>query len=274
MRAVCGGARKHRTDRTNHDAGVARGRDPRTGTLQREEFTMVRASTYVLVPAALALGAGGLAAQGSFEGVVHYRLTGESGPAIEPVYYVKGGKTRIEMNARGQTVVMLMDVASGSMTTLMPAQRMYITMNVGAMAQNFAPERRQDDADVTIEPTGEKETIAGIACEHYRVKQSKEEGEADLCLAHGMGTFMGVSVPAGGGPMSGMGRMPGLGTMPPGMAELAKRFKDGAFLLKMDLKKSGGTEMSLVATQVERKTLDANLFAPPSDYREMRMPGR
>jgi hypothetical protein len=65
-----------------------------------------------------------------------------------------------------------------------------------------------------------------------------------------------------------------MGSMPPGAAEFAKTFKDGAFMLKMDLKRSGKTEMTMVATQVEKKPLDAALFVPPSDYREMRMPGR
>jgi hypothetical protein len=235
---------------------------------------MLRSSTCLLIPAVLALGAGGLAAQRSFEGVVQYRMTGQGGQPMEPVYYVKGGKTRLEMNTRGQMGVMLIDLESGAMTALMPAQKMYLTMNVGAMAQGLSAEHPHDEANVKIEPTGQKETIAGIACEHYRITGSEDEAQADVCLAKGMGTFMGVSAPAAGGPMSGMGRMPGMGAMPPGAAELAKQFKDGAFLLKMDLKKSGKTEMSMVATRVERKSLDASLFAPPSDYREMKMPGR
>ncbi len=234
---------------------------------------MVRSPLCLLVPTALMLGSGGLAAQGSFEGVVHYRMTGQGGQAMDPVYYIKGAKTRVEMNAGGQMAVMLMDLASGTMTALMPAQKMYITMNVGAMAQNLQ-DRAHPDPDVKFEPTGQKETIAGISCEHYRMTQSKDDTQADFCLAKGMGTFMGLSVPAGGGPMSGMGRMPGMGSLPPGAAEFAKTLKDGAFLLKMDFRKSDKNEMSMVATQVEKKSLDPGLFAPPSDYREMKMPGR
>jgi hypothetical protein len=30
----------------------------------------------------------------------------------------------------------------------------------------------------------------------------------------------------------------------------------------------------MVVTQLEKKSLDAGLFVPPSDYHEMRMPGR
>lgn len=235
---------------------------------------MVRSPLCLLVPAALMLGSGALAAQGSFEGVVHYRMTGQGGQVMEPVYYVKGGKARVEMNAAGQMAIMLIDVESGAMTALMPAQKMYITMNVAAMAQNLPQDRAHPDADVKFAPTGQKETIAGITCEHYRMTQSKDDTQADFCLAKGMGTFMGLNVPAGGGPMSGMGRLPGMGSLPPGAAEFAKTFKDGAFLLKMDLKESDKNEMSMVATQVDRKSLDPALFAPPSDYREMKMPGR
>ena len=234
---------------------------------------MVRSPLCLLVPAALALASGGLAAQGSFEGVVHYRMTGQGGQAMEPVFYIKGGKTRVEMNAGGQMAAILMDLESGAITALMPAQKMYITMNMGAMARNLPQGNARADADVKFEATGEQETIAGITCEHYRATQTKDDTQADLCLAKGMGMFMGVSMPAGKGPMGGMGGMGGMGSLPPGAKEFAKTFKDGAFLLKMDVKKSGKTEMSMVVTQLEKKSLDAGLFVPPSDYREMRMPG-
>jgi hypothetical protein len=234
---------------------------------------MIRSLTYLLIPGALALGSGGLAAQGAFEGVVHVRLSGQGGQAMEPVYYIKGGKTRVEMNANDQTVVMLMDVGSGAMTTLMPAQKMYLTMNMGTAAEQRLRGDARTDADLRFAATGQKETIAGIPCEHYSATRPKDGGQIDLCLARGMGTFLGVSIPAGNGPMGSLGKMGGMGSLPPGAEQFAKTFKDGAFLLKMEAKQAGRTEMTMVVTQLERKPLDASLFTPPRDYREMRMPG-
>src|SRR5881396_88304 len=67
------------------------------------------------------------AAQQPFEGVVEYDMTG-SGQTIHTIYYQKGSHVRTEMNAGGQTAAMIMDGAAGTMTTLVPAQKMYMTM--------------------------------------------------------------------------------------------------------------------------------------------------
>ena len=234
---------------------------------------MARTLTYLLIPAALALGAGGLAAQGSFEGAVQVRISGQGGQAIPPVYYIKGGKTRVEMNASGQTAVMLMDLDAGTMLALMPAQKMYLTMDIETTAGQFPKERARAGADLTFKATGQRETIAGVPCEHYGATDPEDGSQVDLCLAKGMGTFLGVSVPAGNGPMGSMGRMGGMGSLPPGAEQFARTFKDGAFLLKMEAKKGGKAEMTMVVTRLEKKPLDASLFAPPKDYRAMRMPG-
>jgi hypothetical protein len=206
-----------------------------------------------------------LAAQGSFEGILHYSMNA-GGEVVEPVYYVKGGKTRVEMNMGGQQAVMLLDTESGRSVVLMPAQKMYMAMDVGAMMRG-QPRPEPQAADVKFEATGRTETVAGITCEHYLATDQKEGTEADMCLAKGMGFFMGMSAPMGG--MGG-----GMGAnLPPAAQEAAKSLKDGAFLLKMELRKGGKVEATMVATQVERKPLDSSLFSPPSDYREMKMPG-
>jgi hypothetical protein len=223
----------------------------------------------------LGLTPSALAAQGSFEGILHYSMSAQ-GQNVEPVFYVKGGKTRVEMNmGGGQAAVMLLDAESGKSMVLMPAQKMYMAMDFGAMMQG-QPRPEPKAADVKFEATGHTETVAGITCEHYLATDQKEGTEADMCLAKGMGFFMGMSAPPGrGGPMGGMGGMGGgMGAnLPPAAQEAAKSLKDGAFLLKMELKRGGKVEATMVATRVERKPLDSALFSPPSDYHEMKMPG-
>jgi hypothetical protein len=222
------------------------------------------------LPVAMGFLPSALAAQGSFEGILRYSMNAR-GQNVEPAFYVKGGKTRVEMNMGGQQAVMLLDAESGQSVMLMPEQKMYMAMNFGAMMQG--QQRPAAAADVKFEATGRTETVAGITCEHYLATDQKEGTEADMCLAKGMGFFMGMSAPpGGGGPMGGMGGGMGAG-LPPAAQEAAKSLKDGAFLLKMELKRGGSVEATMTATQVERKSLDAALFVPPSDFREMKMPG-
>ena len=73
------------------------------------------------------------AAQQTFEGVVEYDMITDN-HTIHTIYYQKGSHVRTEMNAGGQTAAMIMDGAAGTMTTLVPAQKMYMTMNFRAMA--------------------------------------------------------------------------------------------------------------------------------------------
>jgi hypothetical protein len=224
-------------------------------------------------PLALVARPATVTAQGSFEGVVHYDMTGPNGQTVQPVYYVKGAKTRMVMSAGGQEMVMLMDNDAGKWMALMPQQKMYMTMDLGAMAERM-PKSDTPGAtpEFTLEATGKTETIAGISCDDYHLNVAEKGTEADLCVAKGMGYFMGMSAPSRGGMMGRMGDAMS-GNMPSGWQQYARALEGGAFLLRMEMRKGGKTQMSMVATDVEKKPLDDDLFAPPSDYREMKMPG-
>ena len=117
------------------------------------------------------------AAQQPFEGVVEYDMTGNGQP-MHTIYYQKGSHVRTEMNVGGQTAAMIMDGAAGTMTTLVPAQKMYMTMNFRAMAASMQRQSRDSVHLPKITATGRHETIAGHDCEH--VLMTNEAGDLTL----------------------------------------------------------------------------------------------
>lgn len=215
------------------------------------------------------LAAGSTAhAQAAFEGVVKFKV-GQATDAGEMTQMYKGTKVRMEFaGAKGQGAAMIMDVGGRSMLVLMPQQKMYMVMDMEKMAESMKKMPGAAGARATGTPgavpkitdTGKSDTIAGHTCEYYLVGDTQQ---AEVCAAKGLGTF-------------GMGQSP-MGRMSTGaMAMLAanpKLWKDGFFPLKVVSLDKGQRQTVLEATLVEKKTLDASLFVPPPDYKEMKMPG-
>jgi Domain of unknown function (DUF4412) len=243
--------------------------------------SMVRNAALAVAGAALVSPS--LHAQGGFEGVVSLALMGGKGGApMDMVQMMKGTRTRSEMKSGGKTMVMITDMAAGTMTTLMPEQKMYMTFNMKQMSEGLAGmaaampggggNRRPSAAGAPMTPpkitaTGKTETIAGRTCEHYVMG---EKQEFDVCAAKGMGYFgMG-----GGSPMgpAGMGASALASALPPGWSDATKAYADGFFPLKMERLQGTARQTVMEVKSVEAKTLDSSLFVPPPDYKEMKLP--
>jgi hypothetical protein len=212
---------------------------------------------------------GSKSAAGDFEGVINARMTGAEGKAAQIVYYVKSDRVRTETSmgdnpdAQG---IMIMDLPSAKMTTLIPKQKMYMTMDLKDMKAGAEPGKDRKFPKIT--PTGRKETVAGYTCEHYLMG---DEQNMDMCIARGLGYFG----------MSGSGRSGGLTDMmfsEKMKAEAAadpewnKFLEGGAFPLKMTITDGGKTTMNSEVTSIDRKKLDDSLFTVPADYKEMKLP--
>jgi hypothetical protein len=218
--------------------------------------------------AALALSAALLAgpawAQG-FEGVVAYRMTSESGKSSEMEMAIKGTVVRVDMNSEGHQAASLMDGQTGTMTMILPEQKMYMTMNVRAMAEKMKG-MKDDDAPPTITALGTSETIAGRKCENFLVEtqnRKKEVEKTEVCNAKGLGEFM---IPRGP-----MGR-----EASPGMARLdayREYFKGNLFPLRVTKVDGAKRLVIMEATRIEPKALDPALFQVPPGFTEMKMPG-
>jgi len=202
--------------------------------------------------------AAGASAQ-AFEGVITQKMTA-GGMNMDLVIYVKGEKVRQEMNATGMPGgAMIVDPASGDAIMLMTGQKQYMRFPVSETG-------RQGDARVPeFTATGVKETIAGHSCEHYTVKV--ENNDVDVCIATGIGTFVGAS---GANPMGGRRGGGGEGISDAAMRELARQFKGGFFPLKIVSRTERG-DATIEVTKIEKKSLSDDLFAIPEGFTEIRM---
>lgn len=215
--------------------------------------------------AALVAGAPA-AAQSAFEGVVKYRLTTE-GRSLDVTYMTKGDHARSEMQMDGMAVAMLMDASATTMTTLMPSEKMYMTMDLSRMRQ---PAQASDTAAQQFTATGRTETIAGHECEHYLTGTGQN---TDMCVATGLGYFLGGGAAGRRGPGSGGNSY---GVPRPGDARAAAfraKFSNGFFPLRLTVTEGGKVTTDMVVTSIEQRALGDDLFTVPADFTEMRMPG-
>lgn len=189
----------------------------------------------------------------SFEGAISMQFSDGKGRAMEMSYMVKDGKVRMEMpGGRGDGAgAFIMDAAAQKMLIIMAAQKMYIEQSYAGLAAG-AGAAMSKGKPPTITSTGRKETIAGYPCEHYTVA---DEGNppTDVCIARGLGAF--VSPSAGG---RGAGRA---------NSAWERGLGENGFPLKVQT----GDKVEMLVTSIEKKPLDAALFAPPAGYSKMDM---
>ena len=204
--------------------------------------------------AALFLAPVSASAQANFEGVIAYDVS-MSGMSIQITQMVKGTMIRQEMQGPMGEMVNLTDTEQMVMTTLVPAQKMYMRMDLKAMTEQMGQAAgTEQPKPEDFEATGEKETIAGHTCEHY--SYSQESMKLDLCIAQGLGFVPLMS--------AGMNQ----GTDAANVAEWKKRFPEGFLPLEMTVEGEGNT-MTMRATTVEEKSLSADLFKVPEGYTAM-----
>lgn len=218
----------------------------------------------ILVPlVAACIVAAPVSAQDTFEGVIAYDVQ-MAGMTVKLTQMTKGTKVRQEMDMSGPMgqMISLTDVTDMVTTTLIPAQKMYMTMDLNALAQQMQQDPRTKQPEPSdFKPTGETETIAGHSCSHYT--HTQENTTVDVCVAGGLG-FVPFSTPGtrGGSSMGDLAEM----------AKWRAHFADGFIPLEVNMT-GQGQEMTMRATSVEKKSLADDLFQIPAGYTEMKMPG-
>jgi hypothetical protein len=208
-------------------------------------------------------------AQDGFEGVVAYRMTGQ-GLALEVTHYVRGGRVRQELAGPLGPMAMIIDAGEQTMTVLVPQQGAYMRLDMRAALEPEAEEVEPNapPPEVQITPTGQRETIAGIECEHFELRTG-DHPAVDICGAKGLGFYLAGGMGAVGGPASAAHPLSRSDAV---NARLRAYFKDGLFPLKLTMQTPSGT-LSMVATSVEKKELGDELFSVPVGFTEMRLPG-
>ncbi len=109
--------------------------------------------------------------------------------------------------------------------------------------------------------TGKIENVAGIPCENWHYKGTKEDGtpeEGDACVAKGAG--MMINRLSGG--------LAGVYFASAGQA-FADAMKNGGGIMKV----TENGKIAFVAVSVKATSVPDAMFAPPADYKKMSMPG-
>lgn len=224
----------------------------------------MRPSALVLVAAALAPAAAP-AQIVQFEGRVTGTMAAE-GMEVEMVQTMKGSMMRLDMTLPGDagSVTQITNVQSGEMLMILHDEKMWMDMAVmGRMIPGFsAPASASDQVELPeFRPTERIENIAGYECRHYILVIEGGE-DVDVCAASGLGCFIPGS-PAGLS-REGSGGVPAL----PQSAELwLETFEDGFFVLSLE---AGGA--SIRVHELEQGSPPDELFRPPADYEEMKIP--
>jgi len=221
-------------------------------------------------------------AQGTFEGMVAGTMALPDGKVAPFRYYQLGSRTRQEYSIEGHTGAMIFDGTTGDMISIMPEQKKYMVINQrtasGPMRQlgeamsgtGRGGAKPPDFSKVKVTATGQRETIAGVTCEHYLLQNTEEPDKPpmDMCAATGLG-FMGL-------PGQANSMIPStVALLRSQNPELARLARQGFFPLKMTFPDRQHPDKPLVwvVTQIDRHRPDAALFGPPAGYTPLEIPG-
>lgn len=197
-----------------------------------------------------------------FEGKVSMAMTDPRGQSMPMTMSIKSGKTRIDVEAQGHSMSMIMDQAKDSMTMLIHERQMYMVQPMPKPPAATGKEE-SNGSDVTIEKTGEHEKILGYDATKYIAKS--KDATTELWMTDQLGTFMGFG--GGGGNPFGGGRpqkTPALEAW-----QDAFRGKEMFPLRVISSSSDGKRSMKMEVTAIDKATLDDSAFTAPSDYHDM-----
>ncbi len=182
----------------------------------------------------------------SFEGVIDFALTSESGNG-SLTYMVKGSNVRVETEGRqGMKVVFLIDVKENKTYMIMDPMKMYME------TPQPTTEESSDKPKFEISKTGKTQTILGYACEEYLVKDGDKQ--TNVWVTKDLGTFE-------------LFRMGG-GRQRNNVDAWQKAIGKSGFPLLATTKMGDKEAGSLKAIKVEKKSVDDALFKIPEGYQK------
>jgi hypothetical protein len=146
---------------------------------------------------------------------------------------------------------MIVDNDTKTRTMVIPSRQMYVTSPI---TDKMSARLDSSTRNTKLVKVG-SETVAGVACDDYAITDATTQKSGTVCIAHGMGNFALMGM---GSPLSQFEQR---------VRGLSDAASGGFFPLKWT-----GDNDGLIATSVQRKSVDASLFAPPAGYAQMQMP--
>lgn len=192
---------------------------------------------------------------GDFEGVIHMKNSHvDTGTAGTMNWYLKGDRGRVEMSRTdGQTHVMLFDAKTRTMQMGMPGQKSYMEMSMAGDRGEHLNELLEAQS---VERTGKTENIAGYTCEVWRITDKEQHrAKSELCVAKGFGKAATFWIDPKEARRS---------SQPAWVKQLAD---EGGFGLRsIQYDEAGKESARMEVVSIEKKHLDASLFAFPDDW--------
>jgi hypothetical protein len=229
-------------------------------------------------------------AQAPFEGIITYRTRTPSemvasGVAGGIVQTTKGENVRLDLSGGFSTSFIIKNVDPRELIMLMPAQRAFMRITARQaeqMAANFPhPESAPPDLGSTppadpsmprlvVVPTDRVDTVAGVTCSVYHTVTVTSDGshEGEICAAVDVG-LPGREIE--GSSLATFVRSPGT-SRTPNVAQLTKVLGPLREILRITSKEGDSLVVRLEATTITRQRVSDDVFEPPPDYRELRMP--
>src|SRR5215210_5136343 len=97
-----------------------------------------------------------------------------SGAMPRMVMRIKGTKARTDVEVMGQSVSTITDLTARQVIVLTPAQKTAQVFDAARLQADAASVPPMPKLDVTFEPTGKTETIAGQLCEQFSFSTSMD----------------------------------------------------------------------------------------------------
>ncbi|MFZ1291825.1 MAG: DUF4412 domain-containing protein [Melioribacteraceae bacterium] len=208
-------------------------------------------------------------AQNYFEGKVKFKITDDDDESHLMEYFLKDGNFRISMFEE-EDVAAIFLYAKENSYILMPEDKMYMNLNnslfskLGDMIKDKAvDENEKDKKELNFEnyKTGKTKTILGYDCDQWihKNEMDDESYEIEAWITDELGNFMFMENPMGAG-------------FTPTWGNSLKN--QGYFPLQVITKNSDGEIISTFeAIEINKQSLNKDLFEVPSDYNEMKIPG-
>lgn len=197
---------------------------------------------------------------GDFEGVLHM-TTSHAGTGTKSAmdWYLKGDKARMEMSrGEGRTNVMIFDAKTRTMQMAMGGQQSYMEISLDGERGEHLKEALEHQ---TVERTGKTEKVAGYSCEIWRITDKQQHRlKSDVCVAKGFGNAATFWVDPKEARRS---------SQPGWMKQLAE--EGGVALRSIQYDEAGKESMRMEVTSIDKKSLDAGLFAFPADWTKQDM---
>ena len=189
----------------------------------------------------------------NFEGEVAMKTTRPNAQPTVMTIKAKGDNLRIEIpGPDGKTASAIYSSQQNKMTVLVDDQKMAMDMDLGAPG---APQPNTDSRTSAVEKTGKKETIAGVTCEDWVVKDPSGS-RTETCVAQGL-PYLDLEALRRGGGSSWSRDMRANKTFP---------------LRSVEYNPSGAEVSRAEVTAVTKEKLDDALFQVPADYKRIAAP--